>query len=410
MIDNQHSLPIILALFPIVVGIVWKVVHISISNIRLISLATIIASGVFLFFAVETDSPINFLAFAVLLSGFCVIFSQGESQQASEVYFSGMIILGLALGTLLGQGLAGRLFLCGLLGFAALFLAREKHRSFRTTLIIVHFIIAIILSLSSSFGGETLRMFSGLFLTVTFLPLVPFHLPFVDTVKYAKGTLSSFWIVVWLTVGLVELKMIYPSLTTEMLLVISVFALISAFYASLATLGQKQINMYIASATVAHVSLVWGLLNIFPSFSKWGISFGIAVAFVLGGIGLAFSFVRHRYGWQIIGKLPGLASPMPRLGTAMVLLVSFALFLPMVPIFTGLTIMPTIDTLEVKFINIFLMYFAVWLGGGWFFLQMLHQTAFGTARTNVPYSDLRITEFVAIIALLIGAGYSGVLY
>lgn len=408
--DNQQFLPIILSLFPFILGVVWKVVQISISNIRIISLAAIAVLGLSLFFAVEVDLPNKILGFAVLLSGFCVMLSQEESQQASQKFSSIMMILGLVLGALLVQGYTSRLFLCGLLGFAAFSLTRGKHRSFRTTLIIIHFIIAIILSLSSSLGGATLQMVAGLFLAVTFLPLVPFHLPFVGTIKNAKGTLASFWIVVWLTAGLAELKIIYSSLTTEMFLVISLLALVSAIYASLAALGQKQINLYIASATVAHVSLVWGLLNIFPNYSKWGIGFGIAVAFVLGGIGLAFSFVRHRYGWQIIGKLPGLASPMPRLGSAMVLLVSFALFLPLLPIFAGLTVMPTIDTIEVKFINIFLIYLAVWLGGGWFFIQMLHQTVFGTARTNVPYSDLRIKEFVAIVILLLGAGYSGIIY
>lgn len=410
MMENLHSLPAILALLPIVVGIVWKITRISVSTIRSIGLVAIAILGILLFFVVETDSSIKLLAFAALLSSFCAMFSQEGSPQASHIFSSIMTVLGLVLGALLIQGFTSRLFLCGLLGFAVFSLAHEKHRSFRTALIIIHFIIAIILSLSSFLGKETLQLFSSLFLTVTFLPLVPFHLPFVGTVKDAKGTLSSFWIVVWITVGLAELKTVYPLLTTEMLFVISILALVSAFYASLAALGQKQINLFIASATVAHISLVWGLLNVFPGFSKWGIGFGLAIAFVLGGIGLAFSFVRHRYGWQIIGKLPGLASPMPRLGTAMIFLVSFALFLPMVPIFTGLTAMPTIDTSEVKLFNIILMYLAVWLGGGWFFIQLLHQTVFGDTRTNVPYSDLRITEFAAIIVLLLGAGYSGILY
>jgi hypothetical protein len=94
----------------------------------------------------------------------------------------------------------------------------------------------------------------------------------------------------------------------------------------------------------------------------------------------------------------------------MVLLVSFTLFLPMFPTFSGLVVMPAAGALDVKFIMIFLMFIAVWLGGGWFLLQMLHQTAFGEARTDVPYTDLRVTEIVAVTALLLGAGYSGLLY
>ncbi len=408
--DNQQILPIIFALVPLVLGVVWKVSQISFSNLKSIGLTTIVVLGILLVFTVEIDPSINFLAFAVLLSGFCVMLCQEDTQQASAVCSSGMIALGLGLGALLSQGFASRFFLCGLLGYAAFSLTREKRQSFRTTLILSHFIIAIILSLSSALGGETLQIFASLFLALTFLPLVPFHLPFVGIVEGAKGTLSSFWIVVWLAIGLAELNAIYSSLTAEMLFIISLLALVSAFYASLAALGQRQSNLFVASATVAYISLIWGLLNIFPRFPEWGIAFGIGVAFVLGGICLVFSFVQQRYGWQIIGKLPGLATPMPRFGTSMVFLVSFALFLPMFPTFSGLSLMPTVDVKDVKFIITFLMFIAVWLGGGWFLLQMLHQTAFGTARSEVPYTDLRITEYVAVTVLLLGATYSGILY
>ena len=403
-------LPIIFALVPLILGVVWKVSKISFSSLKSIGLTTIVVLGMLLVFTIEIDPSINFLAFAVLLSSFCVMFCQEDTEQATEICSSDLIVLGLGLGTLLSQGFISRLFLCGVLGYAAFSLIREKRQSFRTTLILSHFIIAIILSLSSSLGGETLQMFAGLLLALTFLPLVPFHLPFVGIVEGAKGTLSSFWIVVWLAIGLGELNTIYSSLSAEMLWVISLLALVSAFYASLAALGQKQSNLFIGSATVAYLSLVWGLLNVFPRFPEWGIAFGIAVAFVLGGICLLFSFIRQRYGWQTIGKLPGLGDPMPRFGTSMVFLVSFALFLPTFPAVSGLGLMPTVDVKDIKFIITFLMFIPVWLGGGWFLLQMLHQTAFGTARSGVPYTDLRVTEYVAITVLLLGATYSGILY
>ncbi len=408
--DNQHSLPIILALLPLVMGIVWKITKISFSRLKSIGLTTIVALGMFLVFSVETDPSTEILALAVLLSGFCVMLCQEESRQASEFYPSSLITIGLALGALLGQGLTSRLFLCGLLGYVAFSLTREKNRSFRTVLILIHIIIAIVLSLISTLDGDTLPMISGLFLAITFLPLFPFHLPFVETIEGAKGNLSSLWIAVWLAIGLAELNKIHSLLSPETLFVISLMSLVSAFYSSLAALGQKQSSSFVAAATVAHVSLVWGLLNIFPDFHGWGIAYGIAVAFVLGGICLTFSFVQQRYGWQTIGKLPGLASPMPRFGTMMVLLVSFALFLPMFPTFSGLTGMPTVASLDVKFINLFLIFLVVWLGGGWYFIQMLHQTAFGSARTGVPYIDLRATEIVGVTILILGAGYCGLLY
>ena len=407
---NQNLLLISLALAPIIIGVIGRVANFSFSSLKFISLATTSFLGLTLPFYANQNPSIKFLVLAVLLMGFCVMICQKKLQQTPEFYSSCMVTIGLTLGVLLGQELSNRLFLCALLGFMAFSIVQQKKTSPRKTFTLIHFAIASILPLGSILGGESLKELSRLFLAMTFLPLFPFHLPFSGVVDNGKGALSNLWVVGWLALGLAELNIIYSSLSKGILISIGLLAMITAFYASLAALGQKKANPFIAAATVAYVSIIWGLLNVFPNFPKWGIAFGVAVAFVLGGISLAFSFVKARYGWQTIGKLPGLADPMPRFGTIMVLLVSFALFLPMIPTFTGLIVMPTIETLDVKFIQIFFIFFAVWLGGGWFLLQMLHQTAFGSARENVPYSDLCITEYTAVMILLLGAGYSGLLY
>ncbi len=72
--------------------------------------------------------------------------------------------------------------------------------------------------------------------------------------------------------------------------------------------------------------------------------------------------------------------------------------------------MPTIVIHDVEIVLISFLFLVVWLGGGWYFLQMLHQTAFGEARSDVSYFDLRLTEFVAVSALILGAAYSGMIY
>ena len=408
--ENQNLLLVSLVLAPIIIGVMVRVANFSFSSLKFISLTITSILVLTLAFSVNQNPSIKFLVLAVLLMGFCVMICQKKLQQIPNFYSSCMVTIGLTLGALLGQELSNRLFLCALLGFMAFSIVQQKKTSPRKTFTLIHFAIASILPLGSILGGESLKELSRLFLAMTFLPLVPFHLPFSGVVDNGKGALSSLWVVVWLALGLAELNIIYSSLSNGILISIGLLAMITAFYASLAALGQKKANPFIAAATVAYVSIIWGLLNVFPNFPKWGIAFGVAVAFVLGGISLAFSFVKARYGWQTIGKLPGLADPMPRFGTIMVLLVSFALFLPMIPTFTGLIVMPTIETLDVKFIKIFFIFFAVWLGGGWFLLQMLHQTAFGSARENVPYSDLCITEYTAVMILLLGAGYSGLLY
>lgn len=405
----ENILPVIVALIPLVLGVVGK----SFANLKSIGLITIGFLGAGLVFipsAFTSDPSIVLLVGAVILSGFCVSLSQDETKQASVNCASILIILGLSLGVLLHQGLENRIFLIGLLSYVAVSFIRKKHRTLRTKLTLVHIVIAIIFSLGSVFGGKSWHIFAGLFLAVTFLPLAPFHLPFVSVIENAKGALSSFWIVVWLAIGLSELYMIYSSLTAAMILKVSLLALVTAVYASLACLGQSKSNLFVSSAVVAHVALIWGLLDIFASYPKWGIPFGVALALIMSGISLAFSFIQKRYGWHTLGKLPGLASPMPRFGTLMIILVSFAVILPLFPTLSGLMIMPTVVHYDVEILMILFMFLVVWLAGGWYFVQMLHQTAFGMARSEIPYSDIKLAEFLAVLALLMGATYSGLFH
>lgn len=409
----NNTLPPILSLVLLAIGVIWKFSHISPAirkSVGLLGVGIFSVALAYMQASFEANPSSLFLAGAILLSGFCTFLSQDNSQQAAEIYSSIMVILALSLGVLLSPPIVSNIFLGGFLGFIAISINREQQNTFRTKIIFLHIALAILFSLTSAFNGETLQIFANLFLAITFLPLVPFHLPFVGIIKDANGSLSSFWVVVWLAIGLGELNMIYSSLTAEMLYILSLLALVSAVYASLAALGQRFNSLFVASATVAHVALVWGLLGVFPNFPKWGIPFGITLAFVMGGISLAFSFIRQRYGWKTLGILPGLASPMPRFGVALVLLVAFALFLPFFPTISGLMVMPTIVTQDVEVVMISFLFLVVWLGGGWYFIQMLHQTAFGESRSDVPYSDLRLTEFVAVWALLLGATYSGIIH
>ena len=407
-----NNIPFILSLIPLIFGAIWKFSNGSSTIRKRLGLTVIGAlSGglIYIRFAIETEPSILFLASAVLLSGFCSLLCQEDSQEASPIYASVMIALGFGFGVLLNEAIVGRIFLCGLLGYIAYSLNQEQQKTFRTKIILLHIVFAITFALSSVFMGETSQILAGLFLALTFLPLAPFHLPFVRTIKDAKGTLSSFWIVVWLMIGLGELKTIYSLLTAEILFVLTLLAILSAIYASLASLGQKVNNLFVASATLAHSSLIWGLLQVFTSFPEWGIPFGITLALLMGGIALAFSFVQMRYGWKTIGNLPGLLSTMPRLGVVIVLLVSFALFLPLFPAYSGLGLMPTIETQDVGIVMISLLFSVVWLGGGWYFIKMLHQTAFGEARTDVPYFDLGPKEVFSISVLILAAAYSGII-
>ena len=113
MMNVEHTLPIVLALIPLVLGMVWKVSRISSVTLQIIGLITIGVLGgglIYMQSAFETDSSLMFLAVAVLLSGFCVILGQEETKHSLIHGVSIMIVLGFGLGVLLNQGLVSRIF------------------------------------------------------------------------------------------------------------------------------------------------------------------------------------------------------------------------------------------------------------------------------------------------------------
>lgn len=408
----NNFFPVIISFIPLALGAIWKFSNGSSDIHKNISLAIVgaIAGGLFYIrFVFEIQPSVLLLANAILISGFCALLGQTDSRQSSAVYAGIMIVLGLSLGVILNETILSRCFLCGLLGYIASSLKRQEIKTFRSKVINFQITLAIIFSIGSTFMVDTIQVFIGLFLALTFLPLPPFHLVFVRTIKDAKGTLPSFLVVVWILIGLNELKDVYASLTTETLFALSLLAISAAIYATLVALVQKVNSLFVASVTLAHTALIWGVLYLLPNYSKWGIPFGVILAFVIAGITLNFSFIQQRYGLKTIGSLPGLLTAMPRCGLVLVLLVSFALFLPMLLAYLGLMVMPTILTQNSNLGMALLLFIIVFLGSGWYFIKMLHQTSFGKARFDVTYSDLTLTEFFAVLILFSAATYIGII-
>ncbi len=356
---------------------------------------------------VETSA---ILAFAIILSAFAAILGQSRSKYSSTTLVEILIMSGLGLATLLAPLPINRYFLIGVLAFAAFSLFKSHGAPTLKTISLAQLAIAILLAIASSFAGDSITMVAGLFIGVTLVPLLPFHWSFVSLVSSAQGTLSGVWTTVFLSLGLAEIMHIQSALTEGMTSAIAVLALASALYASFKCLGQSQIRRLLTYATVAQVSMLWGLTTVFSSFSQWLIPFGVTIALVMTALLVAYSCIQQRFGSHTIGTLTGLASVMPRLGILLVILISIAVALPMIPILGGIPTMATIDTQDVSLIIISLIILIVWMLGSWYFSHLLHQTAFGKARPDIPYTDLDAGEISALALLIAAAGYSGLLY
>ena len=350
------------------------------------------------------------LVLAIILSAFSAILGLPRSKHWATTLVEILMVAGLGLCTLLTPSPFNRYFLVGVLSFAGFSLFKSHCATALKTISLAQLAIAILLALASAFSGHSLTLVAGLVIGVTLIPLLPFHWPFVSLVASAQGTLSGLWTTVFLSLGLAELTLLQTSLSEGVSPAISVLALASALYSSFKCLGQTQIRPLLTYATVAQVSMLWGLTTVFSSFSQWLIPFGLTIALIMTALLVTYHYIQQRFGTHTVGSLPGLALVMPRLGVLLIVLISIAVALPMIPILTGLTTMPTTDNQDISLVIISLIVLSVWMLGSWYFSHLLHQTAFGRARPDIPYVDLNFGEICALSLLIAGASYSGLLF
>jgi len=408
---SEFSITLLAVLVPLVLWLLNRTGRVSHSIFQVLAILCIgWEAGTILYMhaAFDTARMAIYLSTAVIFSTFCVVLGQWGSKRSSTLLDEPLMVLGLCLAALCGPAPVNRYFLIGLLAFAAFSLYRSKLSATRKTISLAQSAIAVILVSVSLSGGDSFDGSAGLFLAVTLVPLPPFHVLFTSLVGSARGMLSGVWTVTFLALGLAEihnLQTVIP-MATELHVAIAFLALLGGLYASLKCLGQKQIHVLLTYATIVQVTLLWGLTSVFSSFAEWGIPFGITVGLVMNGLFVAYTFVQQRYGSPTIGNLPGLASPMPRLGTLVSLLISIAVLLPIIPIFGGITTMPATENPGGSLVIISLLFLGVWMFGSWHFSHVLHHTLFGKARSDIPYTDLRVAEICSLILIIFAASFS----
>lgn len=408
---SEVSITLLAALIPLALWLLNRTCRMSHATFQFLAMLCIgWEAGMILYMRTAFDvAPILiYLSAAVILSTFCAILGQQGSNRPSTVLDVPLVVLGLSLAALIGPPPINRYFLIGMLGYAAFSLFRSSLPATRRAISLVQLALAIVLVWISSLMGDALYAPAGLFLAVTLVPLPPFHVPFASLVGSARGVLSGLWTVAFIALGLAEIHNLQPFIHQETAIHVgvSLLALVGGLYASLKCLGQNRIHLLLTYATIVQVALLWGLTTVFSSFSEWGIPFGITIGLVMNGLFVAYTFVQQRYGPHNIGNLPGLASPMPRLGTLVGLLISIAVLLPIIPIFVGLTTMPATQTQEALLIIVSLLFLGVWMFGSWHFSHLLHHTLFGKTRADIPYTDLRVAEICSLALIIFGASVS----
>jgi len=371
----------------------------------------LVASGVLVLLIRETESApsVSLLVTAILLSCFCAVLGQKGSSPLTDCVAPTLLLGGLGLGAVVGVEPVNRIFMIGLLSYAGFFLIRHMGASLQKTLALVHVGLALMFSFVTVFMEEGGPIWGNLFLLITFLPLVPFHLPFLGIVRSSQASLAGVWVVVWLASGLSQLKDVEVILALDGKGIFPMLALGSALYASLKAMGHRLPREGIAYATITLLALLWGLIDEFTQLTTWGIPFGIAVALFMTAILFSFAFLQERYGAHSLTTLQGLGAGLPRFRVIFTLLISLIILLPVLPVVSGLTTIPPEHAGAHSLFPVFLLLLTVWLSVSWVFTTMLHQTAFGKPRTDVPTRDLSAYEIWALVLLIGAANFFGIL-
>ena len=369
----------------------------------------LLAGGAFLAFSWEAviSPSVSLPAAAILLSCFCAILWQKDATRVSDDVLPTILLAGLGLGGVIAVEPINRLFMIGLLAYGGFFLSRHMAASLQKTLALVHLGLAVVFGIVTLFLEETGLIVAGLFLLVTFLPLVPFHLPFLGIVRSSRESLAGVWVVVWLATGLSQLRNVEEIFHLESMWIIPVFALVSALYASLKATGHLIPREGIAYAAITLLALLWGLLTTFSHVAVWGVPYGIAVALLMSAMLQSFAFLHERYGTHNLATLQGLGSGLPRFRGAFTFMISLIMLLPLLPVVAGFLTIP-LNGPEASLFPVLLLLFIVWFSVSWVFTTMLHQTAFGKARSDVPSRDLSLYEMWTLILLMGTAGFFGI--
>ena len=124
-----------------------------------------------------------------------------------------------------------------------------------------------------------------------------------------------------------------------------------------------------------------------------------AVGLALSGLLLAWYALRARYGDIDLRSLGGLAYPMPRFSTLVSLLALAALGMPPFGVFSGFLEMLLHPAFTPSWGMAVVL--VVWFGASWYLVDLLQQLVFGRQRAAVRHEDLRGTELVPLLVMLL---------
>lgn len=361
-----------------------------------VSLCSVIGSAMALG---EASTGVPFLCL-LPLTAYLSLLGQPLHRDTSPAWPMTLILLGLGLGALTSQGPAHGLLLLLLLTFLASVLYGQQPGPAPDTwrglssygLGITATLLALVLPAPAS-------DIAALVACATLLPLLPLHSGFVVSLSGLPGNLPAFLALLLPMVGFHDVQVLLTTLSGTVLRTLAILALAGAVYGSLRALIQSRPLPRLAYAALAFFCLLWWYVAETGTAPIPATIFLSAVGLATGGLLLAWFAIRARYGDVDLRALGGMAYPMPRFSTLLALLALAALGMPPFGVFSGFLNMLLLPAFTPS--GPFAVIMLVWLTASWYQIELVQQLVFGRARVELRYEDLRRTEFMSLVLVLI---------
>ncbi|MGH2360737.1 MAG: proton-conducting transporter membrane subunit [bacterium] len=344
-----------------------------------------------------------FMILSILAAAITFLGQQPQKEIGRPTVFT-LVSLGLGLGAMTGTGPVHVLCFAGVLAvvLVATLLSHAERTRARGGAVASGIGLLCLLAAATLPGpASSVLLLAG---SATALPLVPLHGAYLIALSELPGTFPAFLAVLLPLVGLSFASSAIPSLPTGLNQGLQGLALLSALYGSLKALVQFRMGEVISRASLAYLGLAWWYLATLQGVQRPAMMFIAMVSLSTGGLLLATAHIRLRSGHDLLDTLSGLAGPMPRLATLVVLLVMAAMGLPLFGLFSGLWAMLTAAIAVSRSQTCALL--LIWLLASWHYTVFMQKALFGQVPASVPFRDLKWSETLALalVLMLLAAG------
>ncbi len=316
-----------------------------------------------------------------------------------------LLLLCFGLGFMIAPGIIGLFSLGGVFIVLILLLIRQKSRSRFSALWGIGLYGFALVSLFTSLVLPP-PMASVLLLLVhaILLPTCPLHGASIVSSSRLGGIYPNFLALFLPALGLKGVLEILTELPSEVLGIVSIFALIGSVYGCIRTLAQSNIRHRLAYTGLSFWSILWWYLAKTGTKSAPAILYFCAFALIMQGLFIAGYVLEKRQGDLNLDQLGGLARRMPRFGILLSLLVAAGIGLPLFGPFSALISMVTSPAITLSWG--FVIVLLAWLLASWNFPLFMQRILLGPPKQDQIHSDLvpseilSLTLIVAIILIL----------